>query len=223
MSASSRRPSSSSRHATTAPKPSHPYATRTLNSIVDTYPTVRKLFHDRGYTLAPDMAAPRITAADIERQHRRYEATDVLFVVHDGTGERLAVIYPPDTRPRAEPVRGYRDYLARHGIPRCLIVTEQNVMNRKLLDAMTATGCRVDIEIFSRLAYPIVLRCDVPRHIALTPDQTADVLAPIGGQASALPRIPLSDPVVRAADLDVGQVVAVLRPQEPMLRCVSAY
>jgi DNA-directed RNA polymerase subunit H (RpoH/RPB5) len=68
-----------------------------------------------------------------------------------------------------------------------------------------------------------VLRCDVPRHIALTPDQTADVLAPIGGQASALPRIPLSDPVVRAADLDVGQVVAVLRPQEPMLRCVSAY
>jgi len=149
-----------------------------------------------------------------------------MLVAHKNDPTDTLMAFFPDNKDKKSigkaDINRYLLRMKQEGVHRAILVVQQKPSS---VAAKTLQECRDEyvVEIFldNELLVNITHHILVPKHVLLTDEQKAALLARYKLQETQLPRILETDAVARYFGLRKGQVVKIIRPSETAGRYVT--
>lgn len=143
----------------------------------------------------------------------------------DGNAPDIGTIWVeflPDSNVGIKQMRAFAQYLSSHSFHTGILVTNVNITPAalKIIPAV-ASETRIECFVEQDLLVNITHHELVPKHVLLSKEERAALLARYRLKDTQLPRIQLGDPVARYLGLRRGQVVKIIRKSETAGRYAS--
>ncbi|KAJ3197474.1 hypothetical protein HK101_003172 [Irineochytrium annulatum] len=172
---------------------------------------------DRNYEVADQEL--NMTLDQFRSQYDRQgviERTALTFLVeHVSERDQLLVFFADDETVGIKPIKKYCEQMMQQSIMKAIVIYQKNLTPsaHKVIHEMAP---KYAIEIFqeAELLVNITQHTLVPKHVVLSKEQKATLLARYRLKDTQLPRIQPNDPVARYYGLKRGQVVQITRPSE---------
>lgn len=201
--------------------------------------TVHEMVQDRGYELSEEEVKislqdfkNKYTGDDgtISRKNMTFSArpSDLMMKRYanlDGNAPDIGTIWVeflPDSNVGIKQMRAFAQYLSSHSFHTGILVTNVNITPAalKIIPAV-ASETRIECFVEQDLLVNITHHELVPKHVLLSKEERAALLARYRLKDTQLPRIQLGDPVARYLGLRRGQVVKIIRKSETAGRYAS--
>ncbi|KAJ1561438.1 DNA-directed RNA polymerases II 24 kDa polypeptide (RNA polymerase II subunit 5), partial [Cladochytrium tenue] len=156
---------------------------------------------------------------EFKQQHMRGQIIDrsslTFLVEHKSENDQILIFFTEDETVGIKPLKKIWERMMQQQIMKAILIYQKNLTPsaHKIIHEMAP---KYILEIFqeSELLVNITHHTLVPRHVLLTKDEKATLLARYRLKETQLPRIQPSDPVARYYGLKRGEVVKITRPSE---------
>ncbi|KAI8617359.1 DNA-directed RNA polymerases I, II, and III subunit RPABC1 [Chytriomyces sp. MP71] len=179
--------------------------------------TVHEMVHDRGYLVGEHEL--KMSLDDFKADHYRGQVIDraslTFLVEHKDDHEQLLVFFTDEETVGIKPIKKVCERMMQQSIMKAILIYREKLTpsSHKVIMEMAP---KYDISLFkeAELMVNITHHSLVPKHVLLSKEEKATLLARYRLKDSQLPRIMQSDPVARYYGLKRSQVVKITRPSE---------
>lgn len=190
---------------------------REVSRLWRVYRTIHEMVADRGYLVGDNEL--NMSLDHFKAQHMRstvIDRTSLTFLVeHKDTMDQLLVFFTEDESVGIKPLKRICERMQQQQIMKALLIYQKNLTPsaHKVIQEMAP---KYLLEIFqeSELLINITHHTLVPKHVLLSKEEKATLLARYRLKETQLPRIQPSDPVARYYGLKRGEVMKITRPSE---------
>ncbi|EDV22513.1 DNA-directed RNA polymerases I, II, and III subunit RPABC1 [Trichoplax sp. H2] len=190
--------------------------------------TVMQMCHDRGYMVSQEELDQTFDQFHEQFYSEMSESSQVrgllsMLVHHiDDPTEQLFVFFPDEPKVGINTIKKYCQRMQRENINRAIIII-QSGMTPTAKQSLIDMAPKYTLESFmeSELMINITEHHLVPKHIVMSPEEKAELLARYKLKEHQLPRIQVGDPVARYYGLKRGQFVRIIRPSETAGRYIT--
>ncbi|KAJ3328255.1 hypothetical protein HDU76_010308, partial [Blyttiomyces sp. JEL0837] len=182
------------------------------------YRTVHEMVHDRGYLVGENEL--QMSLEEFKNDHVKMgtsvDRSGLTFLVeHKDEHDQLLVFFCEDETVGIKPIKKICERMIQQNIMKAILIYRKSLTPsaHKVIHEMAP---KYHLEIFqeAELLVNITHHTLVPKHVLLTKEEKATLLARYRLKETQLPRIQPSDPVARYYGLKRGQVMKITRPSE---------
>ncbi|KAJ3401559.1 hypothetical protein HDU80_005920 [Chytriomyces hyalinus] len=179
--------------------------------------TVHQMVNDRGFLVGEHEL--NMSLDQFKADHYRAQVIDraslTFLVEHKDDHEQLLVFFTDEETVGIKPIKKVCERMMQQSIMKAILIYREKLTpsSNKVIMEMAP---KYDIQLFkeAELMVNITHHSLVPKHMLLSKEEKATLLARYRLKDSQLPRIMQSDPVARYYGLKRGQVVKITRPSE---------
>lgn len=179
------------------------------------------MLRDRKYVVSQ---ADLDMTMDVFIEENRDKLRSNLFIVTariDNPEDRIFVFFPDDDKLGAKPIKQYTREMEDKNVMRAIVVVKDQITPFAKKVMTTIDKFKFDIFQQTELMVNITEHELVPKHVKMTPEQKAVMMARYKIADSQLPQIQKSDPVARYLGLERGDMVKIIRPSETAGRYIT--
>ncbi|KAJ3099337.1 DNA-directed RNA polymerases II 24 kDa polypeptide (RNA polymerase II subunit 5) [Phlyctochytrium planicorne] len=172
---------------------------------------------DRGYIVSDHELSMSLDS--FRAEHIRggvIDRTSLTFLVeHKSEHDQLLVFFTEDESVGIKPIKKICERMIQQSIMKAILVYQKTLTPsaHKVIQEM-APKYQIEIFLEAELLVNITQHVLVPKHVVLSKEEKATLLARYRLKETQLPRIQPGDPVARYYGLKRGQVVKITRPSE---------
>eukprot|EP00019_Armaparvus_languidus_P012575 CAMPEP_0168584780 /NCGR_PEP_ID=MMETSP0420-20121227/3328_1 /TAXON_ID=498008 /ORGANISM="Pessonella sp." /LENGTH=154 /DNA_ID=CAMNT_0008619617 /DNA_START=182 /DNA_END=642 /DNA_ORIENTATION=+ len=154
-----------------------------------------------------------MTVDEFSAKEPSRESLSRLLRNKDDPTDRIFVFFPDEPKVGVKTIRAYVERMQDENVKRAILVVQDGItpFAKQGLAEMDPSKYYIEQFLESELLVNITQHQLVPRHVALTPQEKANLLERYKCKPTQLPRMQATDPVARYYGLKRGTVVKIIR------------